>query len=94
MKTYLDYSDIELMELAANCLRDRLLIRLLSRLGCRISEALAIRVNNVDFERNTITILHLKRSIKLSCPRYRAQLGNRHKFCPVCGTKMSRIGKS
>jgi integrase len=38
MKTYLDYQDIELIELAADNARDKLLIRLLSRLGCRISE--------------------------------------------------------
>lgn len=42
MKTYLEFSDVELMEQAASCLRDRLLIRLLFRLGCRVSEALAL----------------------------------------------------
>lgn len=94
MKTYLDYSDIELLELTANCHRDRLLVRLLSRLGCRISEALALKVNDIDFERNTITILHLKRSIRLSCPKCGARLSHRHVFCPACGNKISRTIKS
>jgi len=94
MKTYLEFSDIELMEQAARCQRDRLLIRLLSRLGCRISEALALKVKDVDFDRNTITILHLKRSIRLSCPVCKVQVGNRHQFCPGCGTIVSQTMKS
>jgi integrase/recombinase XerD len=68
MKAYLELSEIELMEQATTCQRDRLLIRLLSRLGCRISEALALKVEDIDFEQGTVTILHLKRSLKLSCP--------------------------
>ena len=49
VKAYLEFGDIELLEEAASCLRDRLLIRLLARLGCRISEALALRVGDIDF---------------------------------------------
>ena len=89
MKAYLELPEIELMEQAASCQRDRLLIRLLSRLGCRISEALALKVEGIDFERGTVTILHLKRSMKLSCPQCGDRLGNRHQFCPGCGGKVS-----
>ena len=89
MKSYLDFSDIDLMEKAASCQRDRLLIRLLSRLGCRISEALALKVEDIDFEQGIVTILHLKRSIKLLCPNCRSRLGYRHQFCPGCGQKVS-----
>ena len=62
MKTYLELKETELLESAASCLRDRLLIRLLSRLGCRIPEALAIKHEDIDFERKTVTIIHLKES--------------------------------
>jgi integrase/recombinase XerD len=89
MKTYLELSEIDLMEKAAKCQRDRLLIKLLSRLGCRISEALALKLEDIDFEQGTITILHLKRSMKLSCPQCGDRLGNRHHFCPGCGLKVS-----
>ena len=58
MKAYLEPADIEMMERVANCLRNRLLIRLLFRLGCRVSEALALKVSDIDFERGTVTILH------------------------------------
>jgi integrase/recombinase XerD len=94
MKTYVDYVDIEHMEQAASCLRDRLLIRLLSRLGCRISEALSIKVQDIDFERKTITILHLKRNIRLCCLNCGARLGRRHQFCPGCGTVIGEAIKS
>ena len=90
MKVYLELPEIELMEEATSCQRDRLLIRLLSHLGCRISEALALKVEDIDFEQSTITILHLKRSIKLSCPTCKSRLGNRHRFCPGCWSKVNK----
>lgn len=90
MKAYLKLQEIELMEQAAGCQRDRLLIRLLSRLGCRISEALALKVEDIDFEQDTATIMHLKRSMKISCPKCGVRLGKRHQFCPGCGVKVSK----
>lgn len=93
MKTYLEPEDIELMERAASCDRDRLLIRLLFRLGCRVSEALAVKVSDIDFEQGTVTILHLKTRIRLSCPMCKARLGKRHQFCPECGEEVSEARK-
>jgi len=93
MKTYLELADIELMEQAASYLRDRLLIRLLFRLGCRVSEALALKVSDIDFERATVTILHLKTRIRLSCPKCKARLGKRHQFCPECGEEVNEARK-
>ncbi len=90
MKAYLEPEEIERLEQAAEYLRDKLLIRLLWRLGCRISEALAIRVKDVDFRQGTVTIEHLKERIKLSCPRCGARLGKMHKFCPGCGNKVEQ----
>ena len=62
MKVYLDAEDIKKMEEAATCLRDRLLIRLLFRLGRRVSEALALKAEDVDFGQGTVTIFRLIRS--------------------------------
>ena len=85
MRTYLEPADIEMLERAARCLRDRLLIRLLFRLGCRVSEVLSLRVGDIDFAEGTVMILHLKKRLKLACPSCRASLGRRHRFCPGCG---------
>ena len=56
MKSYLEPEEITLIEQAASNLRDRILIRLLFKLGCRISEALALEVEDVDFTSGTVTI--------------------------------------
>ena len=89
MKAYLETEDVRRLEEAATSQRDRLLIRLLFRLGCRVSEALALHVEDVDFTRSTVTILHLKRRVRLSCPKCGARLGRRHRFCPECGEEVS-----
>ena len=60
IRTYLTLDQLEQLEEIATNLRDRLLIRLLFRLGCRVSEALAIRVEDIDFSNGTIMIKHLK----------------------------------
>jgi integrase/recombinase XerD len=88
MKTYIGPEEVKLMEEAATCLRDKLLIRLLFRLGCRVSEALALKVEDMDFPQSTITIEHLKSRLKLSCPHCKARLGKDHHFCPSCGLKV------
>jgi len=87
-KAYLEVQEVESLEKAATCLRDRLLVKLLFHLGCRISEALAIRVEDIDFEHGTVTIEHLKIRSKLLCPSCGARLGRTHKFCPGCGNRL------
>ena len=88
MKTYLESEEIEKMELSATNPRDRLLIRLLSRLGCRISEALTISVEDIDFQVRVVTIQHLKTRLRLDCPHCSARLSANHIFCPRCGLKV------
>ena len=87
-KAYLEVDDVKRLEKAATCFRDRLLIRLLFHLGCRISEAVNLEVKNIDFSEGTLTIEHLKARIKLSCPQCRARLGKGHTYCPKCGTRV------
>ncbi|MDO8671919.1 MAG: tyrosine-type recombinase/integrase [Dehalococcoidia bacterium] len=84
-KAYLEPAEVEALEEAATNLRDRLLIRLLSHLGCRISEALALAVEDIDLEQGRVTILHLKTRLNLACPHCNARLGRKHSFCPGCG---------
>jgi integrase/recombinase XerD len=89
-KVYLEPDEVVRLEQAAEYLRDRLLIRLLFHLGCRISEALGIKASDIDFNQGLVTIQHLKQRIKLSCPECNARLGKGHKFCPVCGRKVEK----
>lgn len=87
-KTYLDSWDVDKLENEATNMRDRLLIRLLFHLGCRISEALSLTVDDINFTQGTVTIQHLKTRINLVCPKCRARLGKSHSFCPKCGAKV------
>ena len=89
-KAFLEASELQRLERAATNLRDRLLIRLLSHLGCRISEALGIQVEDIDSDNCTITIQHLKAHMKLSCLHCGARLGKSHTYCPKCGARVEK----
>jgi integrase/recombinase XerD len=90
LKTYLEPSEVTLLEEVATTLRDKLLIHLLFHLGCRISEALALTTEDVDFEHGIVTIKHLKASLKLSCAECGHKLGKSHTFCPSCGSRVTK----
>ena len=91
MKTYLEPKEIVTMEKAATNLRDRLLIRLLFHLGCRVSEALGIAVEDIDLPKGTVTIQHLKLRTKLSCPDCSTRLSKSSTYCPGCGSKVAKV---
>lgn len=90
-KAYLEPNEVEQLEKVALYLRDRLLIRLLFHLGCRVSEALGLEVTDIDFNQGTITIEHLRSRIKLACSQCGAGLGKSHVFCPKCGTEVNQV---
>jgi integrase/recombinase XerD len=89
MRTYLHPAEVALLEKAAANVRDRLLIRVLFHLGCRVSEALNLAVEDVDFDNGRVTIQHLKTRVNLSCPGCGERLGRKHLFCPKCGAKVT-----
>lgn len=93
MKTYLEPEEIKQLEETASFLRDKLLIRMLFFLACRISEVLAITVEDIDFNQGTVSINHLKHRIKLSCPHCGARLSKSNKYCSGCSRKISETTK-
>ena len=88
MKAYVNPCEETLMEKAATNLRDKLFVHLLFHLACRISEALALTIEDIDFSRGTVTIQHLKASLKLSCTKCGQRLGRSHTFCSKCGVRV------
>ena len=90
-KAYLEANEVRSLEKVATNMRDKLLVRLLTRSGCRISEALALEVKDIDFTAGTVTIEHLKARTKLSCPKCGTRLGKTHIFCPKCGVKIGTV---
>lgn len=79
------------MEQATEFLRDKLLIRLLFHLGCRVSEALALKAGDIDFVQGTVIIKHLKSRLTISCSGCGTGLGRSHTFCPKCGVKLKKV---
>jgi integrase/recombinase XerD len=89
MKAYVEPEEVAMMENAASNLCDRILIRFLFHLGCRISEAVALKVEDIDFKQGTVIIIHLKRRVNIACSNCGARLGLSHRFCPKCGVKIN-----
>ena len=87
MKTYLEPSDADRLEQASQYLRDKILIRLVFRLACRISEAVAISVEDIDFERKKVAIPHLKSRVDAICPTCKTRLARSYRWCPGCGSR-------
>ncbi len=88
-KVYLEPQEVQKLEDGAEYLRDRLLVRILARTGCRISEALSIKASDIDFDAAMVTIKHLKAGTKLACPDCGARLSKNARFCPGCGAKVT-----
>lgn len=88
-KVYLTPEEVESMAEAAPSVRDELLIRVTFWLACRISETLAIRVEDVDAAQGTVTIKHLKARIRLLCPHCGTRMSRTARFCPGCGKEVS-----
>jgi len=70
--------------------RDKAFIAVLARDGIRISEAIQLKETEIDFKRETLTIVHLKERVKLKCPDCGEILGKRHLFCLGCGNKVDQ----
>ncbi len=90
-KAYLEACEVQNLERAATNLRDRLLVRLLSHLGCRVSEALSLTVEDINFSTGTVRIQHLKVRLNLNCKDCGARLSKSHTFCPKCGISVKEV---
>ena len=91
LKTTLSAEDIKKMFKAATCQRDQLILMFYAETGLRCSELLRVRTKDIDFERNTVLIPHLKRGIHKTCPKCGKKGGRSTAFCSKCGANMSTI---
>jgi len=90
LRTQFQPGQIESLIAVATNPRDRAFVSLLARTGIRISEAIQLKVSDIDFERGMLAIVHLKEKSKLKCPHCGESLGKRHLFCPSCGNKVDK----
>jgi integrase/recombinase XerD len=90
LKALPEVSDLEKLIAAAKNPRDKAFAAVLGRDGLRISEAIQLKETDIDFQRGTLTIIHLKERLKLKCPHCAEIFGRRHFFCPGCGNKVDK----
>lgn len=60
--------DLDRLIGTARTLRNKAFISTLGRPGLRISEAIGLNKGDIDFQRGTLTIVHLKEKSRLKCP--------------------------
>jgi len=90
LKARLEVSELERLIAAGKNPRDKAFAAILGRGGLRITEAIQLNEDDIDFKRGTLTIVHLKERLKLKCPNCGETLGKRHLFCPGCGNKVDQ----
>ncbi len=69
--------------------RNKALLGVLGKGGLRITEAVRIRVPDVDFERESLSILGLKEHTRIRCHYCGETLAKKHLFCSACGNKVA-----
>lgn len=88
LRVQLQLEQVDRLIAVATNPRDKALVSVLGKTGIRISQTVQLMVTDIDFNRGTLTILHLKEHVKLKCPNCGEVLGKRHLFCPGCGKKV------
>ncbi len=91
IKTYLTPKEIDSLIEVTDNLRDRLIIRFLFRAGCRVSELLSLRLDNIDWGSGMIMIRHLKSMPRKKCSSCGKSVGRRVQFCPYCGSPPGKV---
>ena len=54
---------------------------------------MTLKMSDIDFGKGTVTILHLKTSVRLFCLNCKTRLARRHQFCPGCGEEINEATK-
>lgn len=70
--------------------RDKAFVSVQARTGIRITECIQLKESDIDFQRGTLTIVHLKERSRLKCSNCGESLGRRHHFCPSCGDEVEQ----
>ncbi len=91
VKTILTSDEIMSMIGAAQCQRDQVIMQFYAETGCRESELLNIRVQDIDFEKREVLIRHLKRGAKKHCPACGHTAGRSTQFCARCGESLEKV---
>lgn len=67
LKPQPDVRDLERLIVAAKNPREKAFVSTLGKTGISISESIQLKVTDIDFDRGTLTIMHLNHQLKLKC---------------------------
>jgi len=87
------YYDLELPEKCTETAKDpkeRALISLFAKNFVRVTEAIQIELDNIDYEKESLSIINLREQVRIKCPNCGEKLAKRYHFCPICGNKVIR----
>ena len=91
LKTVLTPEEVRRMIDVTSCLRDRVIMMILADCGMRVTELVNIKNSDIDFEKQVVSIIHLKEGIKKRCPGCGRNAGRRQPFCSRCGEDISGV---
>ena len=91
IKTFLTPAEIQAMIDWPTNLRDKLILSFYGDTGCRASELLKLKVENLDLENCLVMIPHLKRGVKKKCVSCGRMAGKNTPFCSRCGYDLSKV---
>jgi integrase/recombinase XerD len=69
--------------------RNKALLGILGKGGLHITELVRIKVPDVDFEKESLSVLGVRESIRIRCHYCGERLARKHLFCPACGNKVA-----
>jgi integrase len=85
------YYDPELpgkLVVAATNPRDRAFISLLGKSFIRVSEEIQIKLSDIDYKKEALSIINRREYVKISCPNCGERLAKKYRFCPNCGNNV------
>jgi integrase len=83
-----EYPELEQVQKRLNP-RDKAFFALLER-GVRISQAIQLKVGDINFQTGTLTITNFREKSKLKCPHCGGSLSKKNLFCPTCGNRVGQ----
>jgi len=81
--------EINKMVDTAPCLRDKVILQFYADTGCRTSELLRIKEENIDLKKQIVLIPHLKVGTRKKCPGCGKAAGKNQPFCSRCGASLT-----
>lgn len=69
--------------------RNKAFISLLGKNFVRVTEAIQIKLSDIDYKKEALSITDRREYAKASCPDCGERLAKKYRFCPTCGNNVT-----